>query len=80
MHKCWVCTLHDVLPGNTDEAVSVTAGLLMIKAQSVKKLMLDGIVVDTAATSQRQGLCVTCSPNFRVTSGKIITFINNIYQ
>lgn len=42
----------------------------MIKAQRVKKLMLGGIMVDAAATSQGQGLYITRTSNIRVASIK----------
>lgn len=74
MHKSSIYTLNNVLPGNTDVAVSIAAGLFVIKAQSMKKLMLDGIMVDAAATSQGQRLCFTGASNIRVASAKRIGF------
>lgn len=78
INKSWVSTLHNVLPGNTDVAVSVAARLFMIKAQCVKKLVLDGIIVDAATTSQGQGLCVTQASDIRVASVKRIRLIRNM--
>lgn len=53
-----------------DVVVTVAAGLLMVKAQGVKELMLDGAVVQAALTGQRHSLSITPTANIRVAPGK----------
>ena len=61
-------TGNDVLPDHTDVVVTVVAGLLVVEAQSVEQLVLDGVVVQAAGTAQRHGLSVTSTTNVGVTS------------
>lgn len=65
-----VSTINYVLPVDVDVVVTVTAGLLMVKAQGVKELMLDGAVVQAALTGQRHSLSITPTANIRVAPGK----------
>ena len=48
--------------------VTVAAGLLVVEAQSVEQLVLDGVVVQAAGTAQRHGLSITSTTNVGVTS------------
>ena len=68
--KYWHTLLHtglDVLIKNFDVVVTVTASLLVVEAQSVQQLMLDGVVVDTALTIQREALLLTSAAHMGVT-------------
>lgn len=68
----WVIqyTIPDVLPDDLDVIVTVTAGLFMVEAKSVEKLMLHSAVVKTAITGQRHSLAVTLTANIWVASVK----------
>ena len=65
-----VSTINYVLPVDMDVVVTVAAGLLVVKAQGMKELMLDGAVVQAALTGQRHSLGITLTANIGVTSGK----------
>lgn len=56
-------TVNDILPDDTNVAVTVTARLFMVKTQSMKKLMLYSVVVDTATAIQRHCLTITLTSN-----------------
>lgn len=49
----------DVLPQDADVRVPVGATLLVVEAEGVEQLMLDGAVVQAALPVQRQGLGIT---------------------
>lgn len=65
-----VSTINYVLPVDVDVVVTVTAGLLMVKAQGMEELMLDGVVVQAALTGQRHSLGITLTANIGVASGE----------
>lgn len=50
--------------------VTVTAGLFMVKTQSMKELMLDSVVVDTATAVQRHCLPITEPSHIGIASVK----------
>ena len=66
---CYCLTINDVLIVDTDVVVTVVAGLLVVEAQSMEQLVLDGVVVQAAGTAQRHGLSITSTTNVGVTSG-----------
>ena len=53
-----VRTGQDVLPEDADVVVPVRAALLVVEAQGVQQLVLDGVVVQAALTVQRHQLRV----------------------
>jgi len=57
----------DILQKDTDVAVPVRAGLLMVEAQSVEQLMLHSVVVDATLTAQRHRLGITSTTDVGVT-------------
>lgn len=59
------CTLTrlDVLQQHLNVVVPVRAGLLVVEAQGVQKLMLNSAVVQAATASQRQLLSITTTTN-----------------
>lgn len=61
--------INDVLPDHADVVVAVVAGLLVVKAQGVQELVLDGVVVQTARAAQGHGLSVATATNIGVASG-----------
>ena len=56
-------TPEDVLVVNTNVSVTITAGLLVVEAQGVQKLMLDHLVVHTPSSSQGYNLSSTSTPH-----------------
>lgn len=61
----------DVLPQDTDVLVPVGAALLVVEAEGVEQLVLDGVVVEAALTVQRQSLGVTTAANVGVTAASV---------
>lgn len=62
-------TINDVLPHHPDVFVSIAAGLLMVKAQSMEQFVLDSTMVQTALATQRDNLQTTASANIGVAPG-----------
>lgn len=61
-----VLTRLDVVPQDFNVLVSVRATLLVVEAQSVQQLVLDGVVVETALTVQGQSLGITTTAHVGV--------------
>lgn len=58
----------DVLPQDSDVLVSVGAALLVVEAEGVEQLVLDGAVVEAALAVQGQRLGVTAAADVGVTA------------
>lgn len=58
----------DVLPHDADVTVPVGAALLVVEAEGVEHLVLDGAVVQAALAVQRHSLGVTPATHVRVTA------------
>lgn len=54
--------------------VPVRAGLLMVKAEGVEELMVDGAVVQTALSAQRHRLTTPLTAHVGVTAGTTVTY------
>lgn len=67
---CTCLTIDDVIPVDLDVAVSVRAGLLVVEAQGVEQLVLDGAVVQTALTIQRHRLTSALTTHVRVAAAE----------
>lgn len=63
------CTFNDVVPHHTNMVVTVTACLLMVEAQSMKQLMLDGFVVEASSTAQGHNLLTSTTANIGIAPG-----------
>lgn len=63
-------TRNDILQQDAYMLVSVWAGLLVVKAQGVEKLVLDYLVENAALAAQWHYLTTTTAPNKRVTPEK----------
>ena len=59
-------TINDVVPVYSDVVVPVGAGLLVVEAEGVEQLMLNGAVVQTASSAQRHGLTTTLTTHIWV--------------
>lgn len=59
-------TLDDVFPLHPDVVVPVGAGLLVVEAQGVEQLVLDGAVVEASAAGQRHSLSAALATHGRV--------------
>lgn len=63
-----VQTRLDVLPQDADVFVPVGATLLVVEAEGVEQLVLDGAVVQTALSVQREPLGITTASHVGVTA------------
>ena len=66
-------TLDDVFPDHSDVVVPVAAGLLVVEAQGVEQLVLDGAVVQAATAAQRHRLTTSATAHVRVATGNTKT-------